>query len=100
MTNNNTLMQDTLNQALDSTGLLSKSQKEIIKYILSFDLNKGITSHSIQNYTKSSKQAVNNNLNILIKRDFLYRKKDRIYMYYCNEKKIQEIVAEYNKSLE
>ena len=92
-------MSEIFNNAIDSTGLLSKSQKVIVKYILSFGLNKGLTSNSIQNYTKTSKQAVNTNLNLLIKRDFVYRKKDRIYLYYCNDKKIQEIVDEYKLSL-
>jgi Fic family protein len=92
-------MSEIFNNAIDSTGLLSKSQKIIVKYILSFGLSKGLTSNSIQNYIKSSKQAVNANLNLLIKRDFLYRKKDRIYLYYCNNKKIQEIVEEYKRSL-
>ena len=92
-------MSEIFNKAVDTTGLLSKSQKIIIKYILSFGTNKGLTANSIQNYTKSSKQAVNTNLNLLIKRDFLYRKKDRIYLYYCNDKKIQEIVEEYKQSL-
>ena len=40
-------MSEIFNNAIDSTGLLSKSQKVIVKYILSFGLNKGLTSNSI-----------------------------------------------------
>jgi len=92
-------MEKVIYNAIDSTGLLSKSQKTIIKYILSFGYEKGVTAQSIQNYTKNSKQAINSNLKLLIKRNFLYRKKDRVFIYYCNQEKIQEIQEEYNRSL-
>ena len=92
-------MGDFINKAIEATGLLSKSQKTILQYINSFGYKKGVTAHSVQNYTKSSKQAVNNNLNLLIKRDFLYRNKERVFLYYCDQKKIQELLEEYKKCI-
>lgn len=88
-------MKSKLDKIIDATGLLSKSQKTIIKYIASLGIEKKVTSHSIQNYTKASKQAVNSNLNLLIKRRFLNREKDRIYMYYLNKEKLGELEEEY-----
>jgi len=82
-------------EAIDDSGILSKSQKNILKYITSFDLERGVAAASIMSHMQISKQAVNYSLKELIKRNFLMRKKDRVFIYTVNVKKILELLEDY-----
>jgi len=84
-------------KAVDSSGLLSKSQKNIIKYIISFDLDRGVTSLSLMEFMKVSKQAVNFSLQQLIKRDFVTRYKDKVFIYRIKPSKFNELLHDYRK---
>ena len=82
-------------EAIDDSGILSKSQKNILKYITSFDLERGVAAASIMSHMQISTQAVNYSLKELIKRNFLTRKKDRVFIYTVNVKKILELLEDY-----
>ena len=81
--------------AIDDSGLLSKSQKNILKYISSFDLKRGVPASSIMSYMQISKQAVNFSLRELVKRKFLTRKKDKVYIYNINSNRLDELLDDY-----
>jgi DNA-binding MarR family transcriptional regulator len=83
--------------AIDDSGLLSSSQKNILKYIVSFDPKRGVPASSIMEYTQISKQAVNFSLQQLIKRNFISRKKDRVFVYTVNQIRLSELLEDYKK---
>ena len=83
-------------KAIHSSGLLSKSQKSILQYIVSFDLNRGVTASAIMNHMQITKQAVNFSLKELIKRNFVIRSKDRVFIYKVNQNKLEEILEDYS----
>jgi DNA-binding MarR family transcriptional regulator len=82
-------------KAIESTGLLSKGQKKILKYILAFDQNNGVTADSIRDFAKITRQAANVHLQRLLDRGFVTREKNRVYVYFVKQKKIEEILEEY-----
>ena len=86
--------------AIEDSGLLSKSQKNILKYIVSFDLLRGVPASSIMDYMQITKQAVNFSLKELVKRGFVDRTKDKVFIYTVNQKKIDELLEDYNKKME
>ena len=83
--------------AIDYSDLLSKSQKEILKYIVSFDLERGLPAVSIMKHMKVTKQAIGFSLKQLMSRKFLTRYKDKVFVYRINRTRIQEIVVDYRK---
>ena len=86
---------DLCNAAIDFTDLLSKSQKDILKYILLFNHNHGITANSIQVKLKITRQAAAIHLKRLMQRGFVTRKKSRVYSYSLNFQKMQELIKVY-----
>ena len=87
-------------EAIEDSGLLSKSQKSILKYIVSFDLARGVPSSSIIDYMQITKQAVNFSLKELLKRAFVVRKKDKVFIYTINQIKLSELLEDYRKKKE
>lgn len=81
--------------AIDVTGDLSKGQKDILKYVISFDQKKGVNTDIIQRIAGISRQAASVHLQRLMKMDFVFREKKRIYKYFANQQKLSEILAEY-----
>jgi predicted transcriptional regulator len=90
------------NEAIEFTGFLSKGQKTILKYILAFNDNGGVTADTIKNSSEISRQAANIHLKHLMDRGFVNREKNRVYTYYPKQRKIQELVESYqiSKALE
>jgi predicted transcriptional regulator len=86
---------DKYKKAIDLTGDLSKGQKDILKYIISFDQIKGVTTDAIQQISGISRQAASVHLQRLMKSGFVYREKKRIYKYFVNEQKLGEILLEF-----
>jgi predicted transcriptional regulator len=84
-------------RAIDDSGLLSNSQKNILKYIVSFDLKRGVPAFSIMEYMKISKQAVNYSLQQLMKRNFIDRRKDKVFIYTIHQAKLLELLEDYNQ---
>ena len=82
-------------KAIDTSGLLSRSQKGILKYIVSFDLERGVAASTIMDSMKVSKQAVNFSLQQLMKRNFLTRYKDKVFVYKINRNKLSELIEDY-----
>jgi len=87
---------DLYNKAIDLTGLLSKGQKEILKYMLSFDQVRGVTSDAIQKKAEITRQAAAIHLNKLITLGFVTRKKTRVYVYFIKFQRIKDLVEDYN----
>jgi predicted transcriptional regulator len=75
-------------KAIDTSGLLSKSQKNILKYIVSFNLQRGVTASSLIEHMNVSKQAINCSLQQLMKRNFVYK---------INQSRLLELLEDYQK---
>ena len=84
-------------KAIDTSGLLSKSQKNILKYIVSFDLQRGVTASSLIEHMNVSKQAINCSLQQLMKRNFVTRYKDKVFLYKINKNRLLELLEDYQK---
>lgn len=82
-------------KAINFTGDLSKGQKIIMNNIVSFGQDKGVTVETIKKVTDISRQAASVHLQRLMKRNFVFRTKDRIYKYIANEEKLNELLKEY-----
>jgi len=85
--------------AIDDTGLLSNSQKIILKYLISFNIDRGVSSSSIMDYLEITKQAINFSLKQLMKRGFVCRNKDRVFVYKVNLGRMHELVEDFDKKL-
>lgn len=82
-------------KAINFTGDLSKGQKIIMNNIISFGQDKGVTVETIKKVTDISRQAASVHLQRLMQRNFVFRKKDRIYKYIANKDKLNELLREY-----
>lgn len=82
-------------KAIETSNLLSKSQKNILKYIVSFNLQRGVTATDIIEFMNISKQAVNFSLQQLIKRNFITRYRDKVFIYKINKDKLSELLEDY-----
>ena len=85
-------------EAINFTGLLSKGQKSVLKYILAFDSKGGVTADTIKNSSVISRQAANVHLKHLMERGFVNRRKNRVYVYYPEKIMLQKIIEEYKIS--
>ena len=85
-------------EAIDFTGLLSKGQKSVLKYMLAFDSKGGVTADTIKNSSVISRQAANVHLKHLMERGFVNRSKNRVFVYYPKKTKLQQIIEEYKIS--
>jgi len=86
-----------LYKAIETSGLLSKSQKSILKYIVSFNLQRGVTASSLIEYMNVSKQAINCSLQQLMKRNFVTRYRDKVFIYKINNSRLLELLEDYQK---
>jgi predicted transcriptional regulator len=82
-------------KAIEFTGDLSKGQKHILHHVLSFSDKKGITADVLKNLSEISRQAASIHLQRLMKRGFVYRKKDRVYKYFVNKDRLNELLEDY-----
>jgi len=85
-------------EAINFTGLLSKGQKSVLKYMLAFDSKGGVTADTIKNSSIISRQAANVHLKHLMERGFVDRSKNRVFVYYPNKTRLQQIIEEYKTS--
>jgi predicted transcriptional regulator len=88
-----------IHKAIDVSDLLSKSQKEILKYIVSFDLERGLPAISIMKHLEVTKQAISFSLKQLMNRKFLTRYKDKVFVYRINRQRLEEIITDYRKMI-
>ena len=86
-------------KAVDFTGDLSKGQKSILKHVLVFSDKNGITADILKNISEISRQAASVHLQRLMQRDFVYRKKDRVYKYFVNLQKLEDLLEEYKAAV-
>jgi DNA-binding MarR family transcriptional regulator len=84
-------------KSIETSGLLSKSQKNILKYIVSFNLQRGVTASSLIEHMNVSKQAINCSLQQLMKRNFVTRYKDKVFIYKINQIRLLELLEDYKK---
>lgn len=81
--------------AIDFTGFLSKTQKQILKYLLAFSQQGGVTADTIKNSTHISRQAANIHLKHLMDRGYVTREKNRVFTYFPKKEKIKELIDTY-----
>jgi len=80
-----------LPQAITNSTILSSGQKGILNILIQFDA--GISVSKIMELMNSSKQTIHFNLKKLMERDYILRKKEMVYIYRINQKKLLEILA-------
>lgn len=85
----------TIQKAIDSSGILSKSQKAILKYIVSFNLQRGVSASFLIEHMNISKQAINFSLQQLMKRNFITRYRDKVFLYTVNSPRFLELLEDY-----
>lgn len=82
-----------INQAINSSNLLSGGQKIILNSLVKFDV--GIPIAQIMNLTSLSKQTVHFNLKKLLERGYVLRTKDMFFLYKVDNKKMEELLDRY-----
>lgn len=86
-----------LKQAIDDTDILSMKQKLVLKIICESDYP--VSSVTIEKSLKVTRQAVYLTLKALLDREFILRKKERIFLYYPNKLKLLELIERYKFSM-
>jgi predicted transcriptional regulator len=85
-----------LNKAIENTDILSPKQKMVFKIICESEYP--VSSVTIENLMKVSRQAVYLTLKVLLDRDFINRKKERVFLYSANKLKLFELMERYKFS--
>ena len=86
-----------VDNAIQSSDLLSAGQKEILKTLMRCE--EGLSVPSIMKIQGASKQALHFNIKKLLEREYLTRVKNRIYVYRFNKIKIIEFIELYLKKV-
>lgn len=84
-----------LELAIMDTDLLSKKQKDVFLIICNSDFP--LSSYSIEKKMGVTRQAVYLTLQALLKRGFITRTKDRIFVYQPNQLKKLELIERYKQ---
>lgn len=85
-----------LDKAIENTDILSHKQKAVFKIICQSEYP--ISSVTIENSMNVTRQAVYLTLKALLNRDFITRKKERVFLYSPNKLKILELIERYKFS--
>lgn len=86
-----------LSEAIFHADILSAGQKKVLNIICSSDYP--VPASSILEMMGSSKQAVHFSIKKLLDRNFITRKKDRVFVYEPNKIRIKELTKRYNQKL-
>ena len=81
--------------AIDNYNVLSDSQKNILKVLVSF--NHPVPADILMELSSLSKQAFHFSMKKLLVQNFVCREKIRIYLYKENEEKLLEMLEVYNQ---
>lgn len=79
--------------SIDDSDLISGSDKKIIKALLV--TNQKVSTNFLMDVLSDSKQNLYIKLRRLIKRGYISRIKDRVYLYQLEEQKLQELLDMY-----
>lgn len=80
---------DLLEEAIENSAIIPKGQKKVLKVICSSSYP--ISAKEIECLLKLSRPSVSFSLKMLLKRNFINRSKDNVYLYSPNKERIQEI---------
>jgi predicted DNA-binding protein YlxM (UPF0122 family) len=85
-------------ESIEDADILSSGQKKVLNIICNSDYP--LSASSILDMTGSSKQAVHFSIKRLLDRNFIGRKKDRVFVYEPNKIRILELMERYNQKLQ
>ena len=82
-------------EAIDNYSVFSAGQKVIMKILINFDYP--VPVDIIQKVAGVSRQSFNFSIQGLLKLEFIFREKNRVFIYRVNHKKLSEIINIYKK---
>jgi len=82
-----------LQQAIDYSPLIPKRQGNVLKIICSKSYS--ISAKEIEELLGLTRPSISFSLKMLLKRNFITRVRDNIYLYCCNKERIEEIIKRY-----
>jgi predicted transcriptional regulator len=85
-------------ESVDNYSVFSVGQKKIIKILIDFDTP--IPVDIIQKVAGASRQSFNFSIQSLVKSEFVFREKNRVFIYQVNKDKILELINIYKKQKE
>ena len=80
---------DLLKEAIENSAIIPKVQKRVLKAICSSSYP--ISAKEIEGMLGLSRPSVSFSLKMLLKRNFINRSKDNVYLYASNKERMQEI---------
>lgn len=83
-------------EAIKNTDLLPVKQKLVLEVICSSEYP--LSSKAIEKKLKATKQQMDYSLKSLIKRNFIIREKDGLYVYRPNYIRVEELIKRYKTS--
>ena len=86
-----------LNLAIQDTDILSRKQKDVFSILCNSEFP--LSSHTIEEKMGVTRQAVYLTLQALLKRGFITRTKDRIFVYSPNNLKKLELIERYKQKI-
>jgi len=84
-----------LKEAIEQSNIIPKQQKRVLQVICSYSYS--IPAKQIEDELTLSKPSVSFALQELVKRNFVCRKKDGVYLYESNKERIVELLERYKK---
>lgn len=82
-------------EAIDNYSVFSAGQKVIMKILINFDYP--VPVDIIQKVAGVSRQSFNFSIQGLLKLEFIFREKNRVFIYRVNHQKLAEIINIYKK---
>jgi predicted transcriptional regulator len=89
-------MDTEMKNAINECHTLSRCEKKILAILN--EINYPLPASHIQDLMNNSKQALHYPLQKLLKKEFVERSKDGVYLYALNESKIKTLVDLYKKT--
>jgi predicted transcriptional regulator len=84
---------DLLKEAIENSAIIPKGQKKVLKVICSSSYP--IAAKEIEKLLNLSRPSVSFSLKMLLKRNFIERFKDNVYLYSPNKERMQEITERF-----
>lgn len=88
---------DILEKAIDCLKIIPNKQKEVFKIICSRSYP--ISAKEIETDLCLSRPSINFSLKILLKRGFILRTKDNVFLYKANPERLEEIKERYIETI-
>jgi predicted transcriptional regulator len=85
-------------ESVDNYSVFSVGQKRIMKILI--DFGTPIPVDIIQKVAGVSRQSFNFSIQNLLKLEFIFREKNRVFVYQVNKNKMLEIISIYKKQKE